>query len=63
MAPGSRSFAVERTERAGFGVNWPHGAPRLELADALAALAEENGGRLVIRPIYRDYAQIAEIRR
>jgi S-adenosylmethionine-diacylgycerolhomoserine-N-methlytransferase len=40
-----------------------HVAPRLELADALAALAEENGGRLVIRSIYRDYAQIAEIRR
>jgi S-adenosylmethionine-diacylgycerolhomoserine-N-methlytransferase len=40
-----------------------HVAPRLELAAALAALAEESGGRLVLRSIYRDYAQIAEIRR
>lgn len=40
-----------------------HVAPRLELVATLATLTRESGGRLSTRPIYRDYAQIAEIQR
>ncbi len=38
-----------------------HVKPRAELEAALAALAAANGGSLVFRPLYRDYARFAEL--
>ncbi len=38
-----------------------HVTPRAELKAALAALAATHGGRLTLRPLYRDYARFAEL--
>lgn len=38
-----------------------HVTPRGELEAAVSSLVAENGGRMAFRPLYRDYAAIAEV--
>lgn len=40
-----------------------HVSPRADLGPALAVLAKANGGHLVLRQLYRDYARFAELAR
>jgi S-adenosylmethionine-diacylgycerolhomoserine-N-methlytransferase len=73
LAPGGRLLVVDFGQQERLPgwfrrmlFNWLrrfHVTPRAELEPALRALAGERGGHLAMRPLFRDYARLAELAR